>query len=223
MPKYNDKELNQWMNAGAPFTLTNKQDLPQLLEQVEHKYQAEALSLIITLWASGARPNEVLNLKREDVKKNPTNITIIFPASKGSKARALDFPLTQPYAKQVWLHIQKLWDGQYLFPHFRTETPRKASLRTKWVLNKETKLKEKVTYRLDKDYPDIAHKLGYWFKKWGLRVPYYYRHNRMTIAGEDLPIRQLQELKGAKKEESVYCYLRSTKKAREKIGRSLFK
>jgi integrase len=225
MPKYNDIELNSWRGTNAPFTLTLKEDITTALEQVIHpKYTPEARVLVIVSWSSGARPNETLNLKRTDVKKQGNNLLITFPGSKGSNARTLTFPLSSPLIMEAWKFIQKKWDWEYLFAHFRAERSKDHTTKTKMAVNPETGLKEKKSIRYDKTYSEVANNIGYWFKKkWGLRIPYYYRHNRMTIAAEDLPIRQLQEIKGAKKEESVYVYLRSTQQAREKIGKSLVK
>lgn len=224
MPKYSDVELTNWGKTNAPFTLTLKEDITTALEQVEHpKYQAEARAFVIVLWSSAARPNEVLNLKRTDVKKQGNNLLITFPGSKGSNPRTLTFPLSSPLITEAWKFIQKKWDWEYLFAHFRTDRTKNHTTKTKMVLNPETGLKEKKTITYTKEYPVPADNIRYWFKKWVLRTPYYYRHNRMTIAAEDLPIRQLQELKGAKKEDSVYVYLRSTQQAREKIGKSLVK
>lgn len=225
MPKYLDAELNAWRGTNAPFTLTLKDDIASALERVEHpKYQAEARAFVIVLWSSAARPNEVLNLKRTDVKKQGNNLLITFPGSKGSNPRTLTFPLSSTLLTEAWKFIQKKWDWEYLFAHFRADRTKNHTTKTKYVTNKETGLKEKKTIVYDKHpYSEVSNNLPYWFKKWGLRTPYYYRHNRMTIAAEDLPIRQLQELKGAKKEDSVYVYLRSTQQAREKIGKSLVK
>lgn len=224
MPRYNDLELNAWRGTNAPFTLTLKEDITTALEQVEHpKYQLEARVFVIVLWSSAARPNEVLNLKRTDAKKQGNNLLITFPGSKGSNARTLTFPLSSPLVMEAWKFIQKKWDWEHLFAHFRTDRTKSHTTKIKIVTNIETGLKEKQTIRYDKAYPVPADNIRYWFKKWGLRTPYYYRHNRMTIAAEDLPIRQLQELKGAKKEDSVYVYLRSTQKSRERIGKSLVK
>lgn len=223
MPKYNDQELNQWRDTGALFTTTTNEQIQPLLEQIQHKHQEEAHIMFILLWLSAARPNEILNLKRTDLKKIGNHLQIIFPASKGSQAGAFRFPLTSPLIKKVWDFASKKWEWELMFPHFYCD--RKMTHTTKVWYKKDKVTGENVRYfkRYDKAYDHSAHHIGYWFKKWGLRTPYYYRHNRLTIAAEYLPIRELQRLKRAKKEDSVYIYLRSTAESQAKLTKVMLK
>jgi hypothetical protein len=223
MPKYNDLELNNWYRAGADFTLTYYKQLLEALPGIKHKYKDEARVLVILLWTSAARPNEVLKLLRKDIKVTGENLKVMFTGSKGSNPRELSFPLSCPEINEAWLFAQKLYDWQPLFPHFVSKCKIPYTYYWKNIKNQETGKTERIRVRVNKEYPLLADKLQYWFKKWGLRTPYYYRHNRMTIAAEDLGIRDLQQLKGAKKENSVYCYLRSTAEAKKRIGKTLIK
>jgi integrase len=225
MPKYNDTELKAWNNSNKPFTLTNREDFINILSNIEHKQQAEARTMVILLWLSASRPNEILNLKRSDVSFSNNKLTITFPASKGSNSKTFTLPLTDKLIQETWKYIQKKWDWEYLFAHFRSNRTKNYTIKYKIVTNKVTGLKERTSIRYDKVYQVQADNLRYWFKKWNLRTPYYYRHNRMTIIAnqKDINLEDLRQFKGAKKYDSIFPYLHITEEAQKKMSKLALK
>ena len=65
-------------------------------------YKAQARALLITLYYTGARPNEVLRIKSKDIDKEDTYVKIFVQGSKRGLPRTLYFPYSINHIKELY-------------------------------------------------------------------------------------------------------------------------
>ena len=185
-----------------------RQDLQIILDNIDHRYLDMAKSLFFLCWSTGARPNEILNLVSEDITKKGSLVKIQLPPSKRGKPRTILLPYEDELVKEMWAYVSSCPPSLLLFHRFRSKRIRKLD---------------------DKEYIIITDKIYYWFKKWTGTLwedgvpPYYLRHNRLSIAAEELSLEELRQLKGARSYKSVLPYIHQTKKQAIKISKELLK
>lgn len=172
--------------------------LREALGNIKGKHQQEGRALVITLYYTGARPNEVLSLYGEDISKEGAYIKIRLPASKRGLPRIFFIPYKLELAKELYIYSRGIFPKMLLFRNFRNN----------YIRNSVTKK------GVPKQYTSTADKLRYYFSKWFDSViegginPYYLRHNRFSSLSEaGVPLETLRQLKGAKSINSVYPYL----------------
>lgn len=206
-----------------------REDFEIVLDELQHQYQDQAKSLLILLWATGARPNEVLRLTGKHFIKTDKYLDVKLPGSKGSMARMVRLPLKDSLIQLVWEYVKTIPGSMYCFYFFRSRAKRYGVTKTYTKKNKITGEKEIVTKRYDKIYDEVSSKLRYYLPKWfnvlfpeGI-PPYYLRHNRMSIAAENLDSQALMLLKGSKTEGSIRPYIHQTRKTQRKISQELMK
>jgi integrase len=190
-----------------------------LLERIDYpKSPKEARALVILLWETGARPNEILRLKRDDVQLKKPYLLINMPGSKRSNPRPILLSANTVFIKEVWKYISVRFPGMLLFPSFYSSSIRTGtSIKSRKWKEKETGI-ERIGKRYEKDYPTVSAKLDYWFQRWFSFPAYIFRHNCLTIMAEKLNVLQLMQWKGAKTESSVMPYIHLTMKEAKKMS-----
>lgn len=208
MNKISNKNYRQFLDSGI-ITLIGTDRLTQALDNIKEKYTREGRALLITLYYTGARPNEVLRLKAEDIKKESSFITIQVPGSKGGLPRKVYIPLSRKYIMEL-LHYSKSWPENYiLFYHYQSKYVRK-------VINKKGVMLRK----------DISNKLGYYVRKWFNGVldesisPYYLRHNKFSqLAMKGATMDMIRQVKGSRTFESCMAYIHMSTDLAKKAAR----
>lgn len=206
MPKIKNKLYKQFLeqNYLEPFT---EQDLIKGLNNIKSKYLKEARSLIILLYYTGARPNEVLRLVAADIYKDNKNhkyLVVKIPSSKKGITRKLEFKLEKPLIKEVYTYAIGLYGDMFLFYHFMSKSTNLIKLKSGEI----------------KEYADLSNKFRFHFKKWFPEItPYFFRHNRFTKNLEaGATIEEIRIMKGAKDFRSVFPYSHMSKTTRRKLA-----
>jgi integrase len=207
-----DKEGNEAWTEFIPMSL---EEFTQSLEQITYSskiktQQAKALSIL--LFYTGLRPVELIKLKAQNIAKEGLKLLIQVSASKGGKAGIIVLSLTQtPLLHQVLELAKKTPSEMQLFYHFATD---KAENKVQW-LKRDWKTGEKQM--IHKIYKRNQN-LNYFCNKWFGIPPYFFRHNRFSQASmKGAGLKQLMEMKLAKKEDSILPYLKWSRKGKEKL------
>lgn len=182
------------------------------LQYVKGKHRHQGRALIILLYYSGARPNEVLRVKAGDVTREKGWVYVRMKASKGGLPRRISLQFKQELVKEFWKYSSGLPPTMFLFWNFQS-----SYIRT--YTDKSGK-ERKYFQRGDKVYYFVKK----WFKKVidGSITPYVLRHNRFTrMADEGNTIKEIKDWKGAKSYQSVEAYLHFSKDSSEKIGKKI--
>jgi integrase len=214
---------------GDLITEIRRDDFIKVIDNIEHEHKDQARAMLILMWSTGARPNEILRLKGNSFVNNYKTLTVKIPGSKGSLARMPRLLMKDPLTTEIWQYIKQLPGEMFVFWFFRSEAKRYGVTKTYNRKNPETGEIEKKTKTYDKIYYELSRKLRYYIPKWFEIIfpegipPYYLRHNRLSIAGERLSTKDLMLLKGSKTEGSVRPYLHLTRKSQKMITEELMK
>lgn len=197
------------------ITLLNQEDIKKALDNINGRYKTEARSLVITMYATGARPNEILKLKSKDVFKSKVgnNTVIKLQSSKNGLPREMIFSNRRiPLIKEVYDYARSIFQEQYLFYNFIDN----------YVRYYQKKNGETVKYK------ETTNKLRYHFAKWFSNVidgsisPYYLRHNRFSkMIKSGASLEQIRLVKGAKTINSVYPYVHMSKEIAQKASKHI--
>lgn len=206
-----NKNYREFLDNGI-MTILTEEDINKALSNVKGKYTDEYKSFIITMYYTGARPNEILRLKAKSLEKKSNYIVVTVPASKRGLPRPIYVPYKHKLVKELYKYASKLFPDMYLFFHLRGNY-------TRTVINKKGEVKE---------YEEISSKVRYFFKQWFDNVieggipPYYLRHNRFSKLMEaGATAEEVRLLKGAKSYNSVTAYLHMSTKSAKNIGRKI--
>jgi len=176
----------EFLDKGIIKTL-GERDILRAMKNITGRYKLEGRALLITLYYTGARPIEVLNLTAKDIKKEDSYLIIQIPASKGGKARPFYLQYDNELVKELYGYASKCFPDMYLFFHFKGNYRRLYKTKS-----------GKITERFS-----VADKLRYYFKKWfkdieGSIPPYFLRHNRFSKASlAGMSDREIKQLKGS--------------------------
>lgn len=174
-------------------TLITPEELERMLRKAEN-FRQKALLLVI--WESGARPQEVLELKWQDIKFDDEVANITLYSKKTNKTRT--FPV-----KEASIHLKR-WKQEYCFPNVKPSD---------YVFpNPNNRDAHLTSDGLNKFLRTIARKSGIDRRVWA----YLFRHSRATALYEELPTPLVEKLMGHKKMFDVYAHI-SDKKAREEL------
>lgn len=121
--KITNKHYREFLDKGI-IQILNETDIKKALKNVKGKYTRQGRSLIIILYYSGARPNEILNLRSKDIQKDGKNIAVYIQGSKGGLPRTLQFQHQKPLIKEFYDYATSLMDNAYLFYHYRSKRKR---------------------------------------------------------------------------------------------------
>lgn len=204
MPTITNKNYKLFFKEGIITPIT-EDHIKAALANIDGKYSREGRALLITMYYTGARPNEVLNLKGKDIVKEDSYIVFKMPASKGGLPRPVYLPYRKELAREAYQYATGVYQEMFLFYHYRGNY---------------------VRYKDGKEIKEITSNLRYYFKRWFTSVidgsisPYYLRHNRfskMSIKGASME--EIMKTKGAKTMASVNPYIHMSTKSAKRIAR----
>ena len=198
---YKDLELLELIKTTAKDKQVsiNENDLlteTEFERMIENCDNVRKKSLLTLFWESGARPEEILNLKWKDVIFNDNFAEISFFSHKTNATRV--FPVKK--AKEfLWFYKQ-----QYPYP--------KVKGNDFVFCNPENRDSRITTAALNKIIRKVAVKAGIQKDVWA----YLFRHSRATKLYEELPQQIVEKLLGHKDMAKVYAHI-SNKKAKEEL------
>lgn len=198
MPLIKNKHYKQFV-IDNDIELIKEKHILKAFENIKGQYKEQAESLLILLYYTGARPNEILSLTPRDVEKEgDTYVIVKVPKSKNGLPRRIYLNYDLPLVKQLYAYTRKLYPDMLLFYHYRS--------------NIKTLYKRKNGAIIE--YSRSADKLTYYFKKWFKGIlkeaipPYYLRHNRLSrLMIDGFSVEEIRLYKGAKTITSVMPYL----------------
>lgn len=209
MAKILNENYKKFLNEGVITTLS-EQDINKAMDNVTGRYAREGKALIATLYYTGGRPIEVLDIIGTDIKKEGQYIVIKLRGAKGGLPRPIYLSVRKPFVNDIYDFSRSLFLERYIFYHFR-------GCRKHNITNKKGDTKE---------YIEITDKLVFHFKKWFDNVieggisPYYLRHNRFSkLAERGATTEQIRLIKGAKTLASVTPYVHLSTSGAKKISK----
>jgi len=207
MPKIKNKEYLNFLERGEIDTIDNEQ-FSDMLNSVSHRHLKAARAFCIFLFTTGRRPSEILALRAKDFKKVRKTLHIQIPTKKGGISSKILLPWNE-FTQEFWEFVNKpMFPESFVFYNLLTYPPRKN--RVSWI-GKDGELKSKI-------YERKEGKLYYYLNKWFGVPPYFFRHNRFTLAAEKGATGfQIMLMKGARTMDSVAPYLHKSVKEAEKI------
>jgi site-specific recombinase XerD len=211
MAKIINKNYRAFIDKGIIQTL-DQEDITKALGNVAGRYTKEGRALIIILYYTGARPNEVLQIKAKDIHKEGSYLVINLKGSKGGLPRPVYLPLKLDMVKELYNYSKGHFEDMLLFSHFAGEYTRV------YITKKGQAIQ----------YVELTGKLRYYFARWFANViegsisPYFLRHNRFSaLASKGLTLEDLRQIKGAKTFSSIYPYLHLSVNTAKKIAKKI--
>jgi integrase len=183
---------------------------------IYNKYVDEGRALLITLYYTGARPGEVLALRRDDFSKDGGYLVIQMPTLKHGRTRLIYLNKHFKFMAELWRFVERHMFGMYIFFHYKSKHTRRHKCTKNGIETGEIR-----------EYTTTTDALRYHFKKWFTEdiiedsiPPYYLRHNRFSkLMMRGASTEEIKQLKGARDIKSVEPYLHlSTKTARKLAG-----
>lgn len=209
--KIKNENYRQFLDEGIIDLVTESQ-IMQALKNITGRYTREGRALLIALYYTGARPNEILRLKGKDFGRDKSYMTVKVKGSKKGLARTLYFPYKLPLIKELYHYARSLFEEQFIFYHYKS-----SYIRT-------VKHKDGTTSQRE----DTTDKLRYHLQKWfkgvieGSITPYFLRHNRfsqLSQAGADRE--EIRMLKGSRSTESVSYYIHMSSKSAKDVAKRI--
>lgn len=189
--KYDDKKINE-------SALITPEELEKMLRCAE-SFREKALLLL--LWETGCRPQEILNLKWKDIKFEDDYTDIMLYSSKTNTTR--NFPV-----KESTIHLKR-WKQEYSYPNIKNDDYIFPS-----PIDRNKPLN---SASINKILRKTAKKSGITKDVWA----YLFRHTRATKLYEELPQQIVEKLLGHKDMASIYAHI-SNKKAREEMLKKIY-
>jgi len=207
MPKIKNKEYLNFLKKGEINTI-DSDEFGKMLDLVEHRFRADARSFAILLFTTGRRPSELLSLRAKDFKKVRRTLHIQVPTRKGGITSTVLLPWND-FTQEVWDFVSKpMFPETFVFNKLRQYPPVKNIVRWK---GRDGELKTKI-------YERVEGRLYYNLNKWFGVPPYFFRHNRFTLAAEKGASEfQIMLMKGAKTRDSVAPYMHKSIKEATKL------
>lgn len=211
MTKIKNKNYREFLETGL-INLINEDTIKKVLSRVEEGvYKRQARALIIALYYSGARPNEVLRMCAGDVQKKNSYVTLKVRGSKRGFSRIIYLSYNKnELVKEFIAYAMSIPHDMLLFWKFRNHYVREKKMRG-------GDIKEVVT---------ISDKLRYYFGKWFSGVidegipPYYLRHNRFSsLSMGGATMEQIRQIKGSRTLDSVMPYLHMSEDVAKKTAK----
>lgn len=179
--------------------LLTEKDVEKMLRFAE-SYKDKAYLLLA--FQTGARPQELLNLRWKDIKFEDKYADITLYSGKTEQART--FPIVDKTMSALWE-----WKQHYVYPD--------VSLKD-FVFVSRWREKPMTTAGLNKMLRKMAKSSGIGKDVW----TYLLRHTRATRLYEELPQQIVEKLMGHKNMAGVYAHI-SSKKAREEMLNKIYK
>lgn len=197
----NIKRTNQDFNPEKvnENNLITEEELEKMLR---HAINFKEKAFLTLAFESGARPQEIVNLKWSDIKFEEDYADIKFYSGKTKQVRT--FPVKKSreflwYWKENY-SFENRTNNDYVFP------------------SRQDKHKPMTTAGLNRILTRLAEKAGINRKIWS----YLFRHSRATRLYEELPTPIVEKLMGHKDMYKVYAHI-SSKKAREEMLNKIYK
>jgi site-specific recombinase XerD len=207
--KITNKAYREFLDKGIIQTIDIEQ-LNKVLNNIEHKNKPLARIFVIILYYSGARPNEILLLKTDDIKKEGNYLTILLQGSKRGLPRKIYLQTKNPHIQEIEKYNQSLPPNYVLFNIFANSYERKKK-------NNETRI-------------ETTSKIFYYIKKWTSGIingeeglsPYFFRHNRFSkLSEEGATLQEIRMIKGSRTYESVTPYLHMSSNISKKLAKKI--
>jgi len=206
MAQIKNQNYRQFLDKGM-IKILEVDHLEKALSNITGKHKRQARALLIALYFTGARPNEVLKLKAEDIFKERSYIIVNIEGSKRGLPRPIYLQSKNKFIKEFWLYVKSLHPSMFLFWKFKSQYIRKVK---------------------GKEYIETTDKLRFHFKKWFENVlpesipPYYLRHNRFSkLMLKEASLDELRLLKGCKDLRSVSAYQHFNVKLSKKLAKKI--
>ncbi|MCX6748389.1 MAG: site-specific integrase [Candidatus Pacearchaeota archaeon] len=187
----NDEKINE-------NNLITEEELEKMIRKAEN-FRDKALLML--LWETGARPQEIVNLKWRDMKLEAEYPDVTLHSGKTEETR--QFPV-----KEAKIHLQR-WKQEYCYPNQNNND---------FVFpNPNNRDNPITTAGINKILRRMAKKSGINKDVWS----YLFRHTRATRLYEELPQQIVEKLMGHKDMAGVYAHI-SSKKAREEMIKKVY-
>lgn len=212
--KYRDLEMIENIKTECSFNyqkinegnLVTEADIEKML-RFAGNYKDKAF--IFLLYESGARPQEIVNLRWKDVKFEDEYADITFYSGKTGQSRTFPVKKSKQY---LWE-----WKQNFIYDNVKPSDyifPARTKLEGEKVVNRETPIS---TTALNKTLRRVAEKAGIDKNFWS----YLFRHTRATKLYEELPTPIVEQLMGHQNMYKVYAHI-SSKKAREELLKKVY-
>lgn len=209
--KIKNPNYRAFLDSGI-INILSEEHILRALANIKGRYVRESRALLIALYYTGGRPNEVLRLTGKDIAKVRHYVTVSLKGSKHGMPRTVYLPYKSELVKELYLYGISCFADAFIFFHFQNKYKR-------FKPNKKGILKE---------YIDISDKLRYHFSKWFSGVipdsipPYYLRHNRFSkLIQSGASMEDIMLLKGSKKLDSVRPYMHMSSERAEKLSKKM--
>ena len=191
------KELNP--QRVTENNLITEEDIEKMVRFAQG-YKDKAYLLLA--FQTGARPQELLNLKWKDIKFEDKYADITLYSNKTEQART--FPIVDETMKTLWE-----WKQHYAYSDV---SPKDFIFVSRW------RDREMTTAGLNQMLRKMAIASGIGKDIWS----YLLRHTRATRLYEELPQQIVEKLMGHKNQAGIYAHI-SSKKAREEMLNKIYK
>lgn len=205
-----NKHYRRFLDEGI-IEVLSEDDIKTVLENLKTKHMREARSLIIALYYTGARPNEILRLRARHIKRKGRHVILQVKGSKRGLPRSVYLSRKKELVMELLDFAESVYPERYLFYHFRGRYVRKKKVKGQIV--------ERVEY---------GAKLRKHFYKWfsvlpkGTIPPYFLRHNRFSsLAQKGATMEEMRMLKGSKTFASVEPYLHMSEATAKKLAKRI--
>lgn len=190
--RINDTKINE-------NNLITPEELEKMIRQTESFRQK---ALILLLWETGGRPQEIVNLKWRDIKFKDSYGNITLYSNKTGTTRT--FPI-----KETCIHLKR-WKQEFCFPNVK-----ESDFVFPTPLNRSKPI---TTTAINNMLKKVSKRAGINRHIWS----YLFRHTRATRLYEELPQQIVEKLMGHKDMAGIYAHI-SDKKAREEMLNKIYK
>jgi integrase/recombinase XerD len=191
--------------------LVSEKDVEKMLRFAEN-YREKAL--LFLEWETGARPQELVNLKWQDIKFEDDIADITLYSGKTRRSR------TFPVKKATKFLFD--WKQNYIFDDLKPTDYVFPSSQLRMMGNKKEVVQARdspmTTEGVNKILRRMAKRAGIDKDVWG----YLFRHTRATRLYEELPQQIVEKLMGHQNMAKIYAHI-SNKKARDEMLNKIYK
>lgn len=199
-----------WESGTIDFI--NEDIIKKVVDNIKGRHAMEKKAFLITLYYTGARPNEVLKLRTSDIRRDKSYIVVSCPASKGGNPRPIYLRFSKSLVKLFYKYALSLPPSMYLF----------FNLQSRYVRDYIDKSGNRRTYI------ETTDKLRYHFKEWFKPFmedpipPYFFRHNRFSkMINNGASIEEIMFIKGSKTLASVMPYAHMSTATAKKLAKKI--
>lgn len=209
--KISNKNYRKFLDSGE-IDLITEDHILRALRNIKGHHVREAQALLIALYYTGARPNEILRMVGKDVQKKGRHIMLHVKGSKKGLPRVIYLPWKKELVKILYGYAASVFPDMFLFYHYRNKY-------TRTTINKKGEIKSR---------DEISNKLLYHMKIWfdgvveGSIPTYFLRHNRFSsLSMKGVDMQQIRMIKGSKTYDSIMPYLHMSSKAAEEVSKKM--